>query len=296
MYRSLFSLLLVVAVTQSTLVAQTWQSLPDNVPAPSANLQMPEKVELGKKLFFDPRLSLTGTVSCNSCHNIMEGGDDGRPTSMGINGLTGERNAPTVWNAGFQASQFWDGRVASLEDQSKGPIVAAPEMGMPNHEFALERIRQVPGYKQEFQQVFGTFDSITIDHVAEAIAAFERTLITPGSRFDDFVEGDASALSAEAQQGMRLFDEIGCTECHSGPAFNGWTSQDEAPEFVEFPRFDSSHVEMYELKKDRGRFEQQVQQLIAFLSSLEGPFPEITLPRIPSNPGASIISESNSAP
>lgn len=114
--------------------AESWHNLavaPDEGGESEDNPTTPAKVELGKKLFFDPRLSLTGTVSCNSCHNLMEGGDDGRPTSMGDHGRLGPRNANTVWNSVFQASQFWDGWSPSLEDQAKGPIVAVPEMGMP---------------------------------------------------------------------------------------------------------------------------------------------------------------------
>ena len=113
--------------------AQDFQPLPRIAPSPKQNPTTRAKVELGKKLFFDPRLSLTGTVSCNSCHNVMEGGDDGRATSVGIQGRHGTRNAPSVWNSAFQHSQFWDGRANSLEEQAKGPLVAEPEMGMPDH-------------------------------------------------------------------------------------------------------------------------------------------------------------------
>ena len=130
------------------------EAAPVSAPSPEDNPTTTAKVELGKKVYFDPRLSLTGTVSCNSCHNVMEGGDDRRPSSMGILGRIGPRNAPTVWNSAFQTSQFWDGRSPSLEVQAEGPLLAAPEMGMPSHNFVMERIRSVPDYITEFKSAF----------------------------------------------------------------------------------------------------------------------------------------------
>lgn len=213
----------------------------------------PVKVELGKKLFFDPRLSATGTVSCNSCHNLMEGGDDSRATSMGVHGLTGPRNAPTVWNSVFQASQFWDGRAETLEEQAKGPMVADVEMGMVGHDQVISRIHEIPGYVAEFAAVFDDKDSVTIENAVKAIAAFERTLITPGSALDRYLAGDNQAMSEAQVRGMKLFESVGCTECHSGPALNGWQPGSDA-EFVEFPRYnDSSYASKYDLKTDRGR-------------------------------------------
>lgn len=316
--------------------------LPAQVKSPADNPATFVKVELGKKLFFDPRLSLTGTVSCNSCHNVMEGGDDGRPSSMGIHGRLGPRNAPTVWNSAFQASQFWDGRSPSLEDQAKGPIVAGPEMGMPNHAQAVERIASISGYRTEFARVFGDESSVNIDNVAKAIAAFERTLTTPNSPYDRYARGDKKALNTQQVRGMKLFDNVGCTECHSGPAFNGWEVGDHDPAFEEFPRFtEIALVKRWGLAKDLGRFEatkqaedkhyfkvptlrnititapyfhngaveslsdavrvmaeaeldtelssQEIADIVEFLKSLEGAFPEITLPRLPSRSGQSVL-------
>lgn len=337
-------ILTLVLISASVGVAQEWQPLPKTAPAPAGNPTTADKVELGKKLYFDPRLSLTGTVSCNTCHNVMEGGDDGRPTSMGIHGRLGPRNAPTVWNSAFQSSQFWDGRSKDLEDQAKGPLVAAPEMGMPDHAKVIERIAGIPDYQKEFQHVFGTDDAVNINNAARAIAAFERTLITPGSPFDRFVEGESDAMSETQIRGMKLFENIGCTECHSGPALNGWEVGMTKAEFQEFPRFsDNSYVARYKLKDDLGRrdvsneaadthhfkvptlrnvtltapyfhnglvpdldeavrvmaateldtqlSDDEVHAIVAFLTALEGEFPEITLPRIPSRPGSSIIDE-----
>ncbi|WP_237226799.1 cytochrome-c peroxidase [Rubinisphaera sp. JC750] len=214
----------------------------------------PEMIELGKKLFFDPRLSRTGTISCNSCHNAMEGGDDGRVTSMGVDGLLGGRNAPTVWNSALQGSQFWDGRAATLELQAMGPMVADVEMGMAGHDQVMERIAGIPGYVQEFQKVFGKNARIDLDEAITAIAAYERTLITPNSPLDRHLQGDKQALTDIQKQGLQLFESIGCTECHSGPAMNGWNPEDKEPVFEEFPRFDDvAAVEKYDLASDTGR-------------------------------------------
>lgn len=325
-----------------------WLPLPETAPAPEDNPTTAAKVELGKKLYFDPRLSLTGTVSCNSCHNVMEGGDDGRPSSMGILGRIGPRNAPTVWNSAFQNSQFWDGRAPSLEEQAKGPLLAPPEMGMPSHDFVMDRIREIPGYVAEFKTVFDGDDVTTIDNAAKAIAAFERTLITPNSAYDLYVTGTTDALTEQQVRGMKLFASVGCTECHSGPAFNGWTADATETVFREFPRStESPLVAKYKLDTDPGRFavtkkdndrhhfktptlrnitltspyfhngaveslsdavrvmavtqldteltDAQVADLVAFMTALEGEFPAITLPRIPSRSGETILTNQQPA-
>ena len=324
--------------------SRVWHALPKTAESPEDNPTTAAKVELGKKLFFDPRLSLTGTVSCNSCHNLMEGGDDGRPTSMGIHGRLGPRNAPTVWNSVFHTSQFWDGRAASLEEQAAGPIVAPPEMGMPNHDLAIDRIKAIPRYVSEFNEVFGQDEKVTIDYVVKAIAAFERTLITPHSPYDRYIQGEETAMSKQQIRGMKLFDSVGCAECHSGPNFNNWKPGISSVAFEEFPRSaDSPLVKKFSLTKDLGRSEvtkdkadkhqfkvptlrnitltapyyhngavptlreavqvmsvaqfdtelssEELDDLVAFLSALEGEFPTITLPRIPSRPGESILED-----
>ncbi|WP_240928301.1 cytochrome-c peroxidase [Thalassoroseus pseudoceratinae] len=335
------------AASESTSFGIT-PPLPSKANSPPDNPTTPAKVELGKKLFFDPRLSLTGTVSCNSCHNVMEGGDDGRPSSMGVHGRLGPRNSPTVWNSVFQASQFWDGRSPSLEDQAKGPVVASPEMGMPNHDKAIERIAAIPGYQEEFARVFGDRKPVTIDNTAKAIAAFERTLVTPNSPYDRYTKGDKNALSNQQVRGMKLFDNIGCIECHSGPALNGWEVGDTEPSFEDFPRFaESEFVKQFRLDSDLGRYEatkqdadkhyfkvptlrnititapyfhngsveslsdavrvmaetqldtelsnKEVADIVAFLESLEGEFPEITMPRLPSRSGKSVLEDQEPA-
>ena len=233
-----------------------WQALPSVAPAPADNPTTPAKVTLGKMLFFDPRFSSTGTVSCFTCHNVMEGGDDHRPTSIGVEAQRGGRNSPTVWNAAFLSVQFWDGRAATLEDQAKGPPVNPVEMGMGNLRAVIDRIQHIPGYRPYFERAFGAGDVVTMDNAARAIAAYERTLITPGSAYDRYVKGDKSALTAQQIRGMNTFVEIGCTSCHQGPAFNGPPLPVGKGFFMKFPMYPQSlYVAKYDLLKDRGRYE-----------------------------------------
>ena len=191
-----------------------WQALPEVAVAPADNPTTDTKVSLGKMLFFDPRFSSTGTVSCFNCHNITEGGDDHRPTSIGVHGQMGGRNAPSVWNAAFLSTQFWDGRAASLEEQAKGPPVNPIEMGMGDLTNVIDRIRRIPGYKSIFASAFGTGDVVTMDNAARAIAAYERTLITPNSAYDRYVKGETTALTTQQVRGMNTFASTGCTACH----------------------------------------------------------------------------------
>lgn len=234
--------------------AGTWEALPDTAPAPADNPTTPDKVELGKVLFFDPRLSTDGSVSCASCHNVMEGGDDHRPTSIGVHGLLGGRNAPTVWNAAFHSVQFWDGRAATLEDQAKGPIVNPIEMGMATIGVAVDRINRIAGYRPLFDKAFGPGQTIDADSIAKAIAAYERTLITPNSRYDRYVKGDKAALNAAEQRGMQTFQDTGCAACHSGAAFNGPKLPVGVGFFQKLPVFPASaYVAKYQLIGDSGR-------------------------------------------
>lgn len=231
--------------------ARAWESLPATPPIPADNPMTPEKIELGKQLYFDPRFSSTGTVSCNTCHNLMLGGDDNRPTSMGVHGRTGSRNAPTVWNAAFHASQFWDGRAASLEEQAKGPVVANVEMGMSNLDTAIARVRMIPGYQEAFARVFSGDAPVTVDNAARAVAAFERTLITPDSPYDRWAHGDKQAMTPQQVRGLQAFDRLGCAGCHQIPAFSGPAKP--RGHFAMFPFHDGSYVEQYRLRDDVGR-------------------------------------------
>jgi cytochrome c peroxidase len=236
------------------LTADAWQPLPDTAPAPADNPTTPARVELGKMLYFDPRLSSTGTVSCFSCHNVMEGGDDHRPTSIGVHGQVGGRNAPTVYNAAFLSTQFWDGRAASLEDQSKGPPANSIEMGMPSLDAVIERIREIPGYRVYFEAAFGAGDVVTMDNAAKAIAAYERTLITPGNEYDRYARGDERALNDEQVRGLETFSAVGCTSCHQGPNFGGPSLPTGTGFFMRFPTYpESPYVARYDLASDSGR-------------------------------------------
>ncbi|MCM2309898.1 MAG: c-type cytochrome [Steroidobacteraceae bacterium] len=244
-------------LTLSTATAHAqgqWEALPDTAPAPADNPTTAEKVELGKMLYFDPRLSATGTVSCFSCHNVMEGGDDHMTTSAGVHGLKGGRNAPTVWNSAFHSVQFWDGRAPSLEEQSKGPPVNPIEMGMPSLDAVIGRIRHIPGYQPYFEKAFGPGDVVTMDNAAKAIAAYERTLITPNNAYDRYAKGDQKALTAQQVRGLQTMADVGCMSCHQGPAFNGPSLPAGTGFFMKFPTYpDSVYTVKYKLADDPGR-------------------------------------------
>lgn len=236
--------------------AMGFEVLPASPVIPADNPMSEAKTELGKQLFFDPRLSVDGTISCNSCHNVMASGADSRPVSVGVAGQKGGRSAPTVWNSAFLSVQFWDGRAASLEDQAKGPVLNPIEMGMPSKDEAVSRIRSIPGYVTQFAEVFGGDGSVTYDNIAKAIAAYERTLLTPDSPFDRYLKGDKKALSEQAQRGMQLVEKVGCTACHSGPNFAGPVLPVGMGFYQEFPTFDNNtFVKKYSLMADKGREE-----------------------------------------
>lgn len=187
------------------------------VPIPADNPQMPAKIALGDKLFHDKRFSIDGTVSCSNCHDAQKAFTDNLPVSVGNKGLTGTRNAPTVINAAFYQSQFWDGREPSLEAQSKGPFVNPVEGGLANHQPILDIVRTDAEYRTAFKDVFGVADQkVTMDHVSKAIASFERTLVAGNSPFDRFYfKGDKTALNEQQQRGFKLFLEQGrCVSCH----------------------------------------------------------------------------------
>jgi cytochrome c peroxidase len=254
MHRTLVPALVITLAAVAAHAQGQWEALPDQAPAPADNPTTAAKVELGKMLYFDPRLSSTGTVSCFSCHNVMEGGDDHMTTSAGVHGLKGGRNAPTVWNAAFHSVQFWDGRAASLEEQAKGPPVNPIEMGMPNLDAVIDRVRHIPGYKPYFEQAFGAGDVVTMDNAAKAIAAYERTLITPGSAYDRYAKGDRKALTAQQVKGMEAFAAAGCMSCHQGAAFNGPALPAGTGFFMKFPTYpDSAYTVKYKLAEDPGR-------------------------------------------
>jgi cytochrome c peroxidase len=185
---------------------------------PPANINL-GMVELGKKLYFDPRLSKSGFISCNSCHNLSMGGTDNLPTSIGDKWQQGPINAPTVLNSSLNVAQFWDGRAADLKAQAGGPIANPGEMAF-THTLALGVLESIPAYQREFKQVFGK-DRIDIEQVTAAIAEFEKTLVTPNSRFDQWLLGKKDALNKEELAGYKLFKDSGCVACHNGEAVGG---------------------------------------------------------------------------
>lgn len=238
-------------------LAAAWEALPETPPIPADNPQSEAKVALGKTLFFDPRFSEHGTLSCNSCHNVMSGGDDNRPNSIGMHDARGGRSAPTVWNAAFQSVQFWDGRAATLEDQAKGPVTNPIEMGMGSLDDAMARLKKIPGYEPMFKAAFPDDPApLTADNAARAVAAYERTLITPNSPYNRYVRGDTGALSAQQIKGMETFASVGCTACHSGYNFSGPNLPAGTGFLQKFPTFPGSLYETkYKLMEDNGRFQ-----------------------------------------
>ncbi|HUT62085.1 MAG TPA: cytochrome c peroxidase [Phycisphaerae bacterium] len=182
---------------------------------PPNNPQTGDKILLGKKLYFDTRLSKDNTISCATCHDPAMGWSDAGPTSKGIKDQMGGRRSPPVSNSAYNLLQFWDGRSPTLEEQAKGPIENPVEMGN-THDAMIRTVGDIPGYVEEFERVFGT-TPITVDQVAQAIAAFERTVVTTDSPFDRFVRGDASALTPLEKQGLEVFNGKGhCSACHWG--------------------------------------------------------------------------------
>lgn len=212
-------------------------------PLPKAAAPSPALVALGRQLFWEPRLSTNGKISCNSCHGLGTYGVDRQPTSIGHAGERGGRNAPTVLNAGLHVAQFWDGRAADLAAQAKGPILNPVEMGMPDAKAVEKKVRAIAGYRRAFAKAFpGQAEPVTYDNLAKAIAAFEATLVTPAP-FDRYLAGDATALAPAAKRGLKGFMDKGCVSCHGGAAVGG----------AMYMKF--GMVKPYAHQQDLGRFE-----------------------------------------
>lgn len=194
-----------------------------NVMAAKDNKLTQAKVDLGRQLYYDTRLSKSQTISCNSCHNLEAWGVDGKPTSPGHDGALGDRNSPTVYHAAAHLTQFWDGREPTVEAQALGPILNPVEMAMDSESAVEDLLHTIPGYVESFDKAFPD-SGITYKNVGMAIGAFERRLVTP-SRFDAFIDGDTNQLSGEELAGLDLFMEKGCIQCHSGATFGGTSYQ-----------------------------------------------------------------------
>ncbi len=223
-----FTAALITAVTATAAPADellNWardmfDPLPSTIPALNNNRVTPEKIDLGKALFFDPRLSASGVFSCYSCHNLTTGGDDNMEVSVGHGWQKGPRNSPTVFNSVLNEAQFWDGRAADLAEQAKGPIQAGVEMAN-TPETVVETLKSMPQYVGWFTAAFPEdADPVSFDNMAMAIEAFEATLLTP-SPFDSFLNGDTQALTDEQRAGLELFIDKGCAACHSGVNVGG---------------------------------------------------------------------------
>ena len=201
------NILLLTSVVFNMLLSAPIKPLPQSVKVDQ------KKVVLGKKLFFDPRLSQDGTVSCASCHDLEKGGDDGLQYSVGVGGKKGNINAPTVYNAVFNFRQFWDGRAEDLKAQVFGPIVNPVEMNTTMAQ-TVDTLKKDPIYVSEFAKIYS--DGIIQENVADAIAEYEKTLITPNAPFDRYLNGEKSAIGPEAKKGYKLFESKGCIVCHNG--------------------------------------------------------------------------------
>lgn len=291
-------------------------------PIPAAVVTNPAKVELGKQLFFDPRLSMSGIISCNTCHNLSFGGTDNLKTSIGHKWQAGPVNSPTVFNSTLSIAQFWDGRAADLAEQAAGPIAANVEMAMP-HTLAVDVIQSIPGYVSQFEQVYNT-NTVTLADITDAIAVFEETLVTPNDRFDQWLKGDDNALTALELEGYQIFKVSGCLACHYGEALGGKSFQkmglveaylsdspaqgrfdvtgEEMDRFVfkvptlrnvelTYPYFHDGAAETLEeatlimgrLQLGRNFTDHEVDALVAFMLSLTGERPEMTLPLLPAS-------------
>lgn len=208
------------------------------------------KINLGRQLYYDPRLSMGGDISCNSCHLLDEFGVDGHRTSPGHMGQIGSRNSPTVYNSGGHLAQFWDGRAANLEEQAKGPILNPVEMAMPDELAVTERLSGIPGYVEAFAAVFPGEQPLTYDNVAKAIAAFERRLVTPAP-FDAWLGGDDTALTPAALAGLQLFLDTDCQSCHNGFNLGGASYQKLGTEKSWAGLTDTGRFEVSKDERDR---------------------------------------------
>ncbi len=286
--------------------------LPVTVPIPADNPMSASKTELGKQLYFDPVLSKSGHISCNSCHNLGTWGVDNQVRSIGHKWQRGGRNAPTSFNSAFWSAQFWDGRAPLLEDQAKGPPMNPAEMADDSEEQLMSRLKEA-GYAPLFDKVFGK-NSLSFDNMAKAIAAFERTLLTPDAPFDLYVQGKGN-ISKAAKRGMQKVAEIGCTGCHSGALFTNNTYQQfkygtddgrksvtgkaEDDHFFRVqswrnvamtaPYFHDGSVKtlseavriMAKVQLDTKLSDSDVADIVAFLKTLTGKAPQVTYPVFP---------------
>jgi cytochrome c peroxidase len=272
------------------------------------------KVELGKKLYFDPRLSKSGIISCNTCHNLSLGGVDGVGAAVGHKWTPNPAhlNSPTVYNSVLNAVQFWDGRSPHLEDQAMGPIEAGPEMAAPAA-LVVERVTSMPGYVEEFKKAYGQDVKIDFPLIAATIGVFERTLVTP-SRFDDFLHGDVNALTKAEKEGLKVFMDKGCTACHNDIGLGGTMQAFQIHNKYSFakggfegdengmvktptlrnieetaPYFHNGNIwDLKDAVKEMGSVQlgikisdKDADKIVTFLKALTGTKPDMTIPQLP---------------
>ena len=207
-----------VEVNESFLVM--FKPLPAEVPSPDNELSE-ARINLGRQLYYENRISKGQKISCNSCHNLEKFGQDNKPFSPGHDGKLVGRSSPTTYNAALHIAQFWDGRAPTVEEQAKGPVLNPVEMGMPDADFVVKVLKSMPGYVEGFKAAFpGEADPITYDNFGKAVGAFERKLLTP-SRWDSFLKGDKTALTDEEKTGFNTFASTGCINCHNGAGVGG---------------------------------------------------------------------------
>ena len=239
-------------VTVDGITVPDISPLPAYVPIPASNLNYEQKVALGKQLYFDGRLSKNGAISCAFCHNPGTGFADARQFSIGAFGTAGGRQSPTVYNSGFNSFQFWDGRAGSLEEQAIGPIHNPVEMAE-THEMIVPKIAKIPAYQKQFQLIFG--GGASLQHIAEAIAAFERTIVSQNSSFDKYVMGKKDAMTESAIRGMALFKGKGrCILCHNGPNFTDNQFHNLGVPQEGLLKEDFGRFEVTRLERDKGAF------------------------------------------
>ena len=240
--------------------AYQWKALPLIAPQPQTNLNSPSKILLGKKLFNDKTLSVDYSISCATCHILTNNlqGSDGKKVAKGVDNRLGNRNTPTILNSAFQRVQFWDGREATLEQQALKPILNPIEMGMPNIDTVLERLKTSSKYLNFFADAFPENPVINSVNLAKALAAYQRTLITPNTPYDQFIKGDKNALTHQQLRGMLTFERIGCISCHSGPNFSQASVFSNLSPFRSFPvylgsEFEKKHLLLDDLGKNNSK-------------------------------------------
>lgn len=244
---SLFaSLFLVLSATVPSLADDVPVGLPP-LPAWPDNPLTPEKIALGRQLYFDPRLSADNSVSCATCHDPAKGFSNGEAVATGVGGQKGGRSSPTIINSAYAKLQFWDGRAGSLEEQALGPIANPIEMNLPVEE-AVAKLNAIAGYREQFQKIFGT--DVTAENLAKAISAYERTILCGDAPCDRYKAGDMTALSESAQRGMKLFyGKANCSACHGGHSFTDFAFHN-----IGLPGDDEGRAAISKLGGDKGAF------------------------------------------